>query len=188
MSSSGDKENGDDEDGALWAHVTRDIEPFHDQEAPPAPEQRASTKKKKTGAAQQVSRDVSAVKSSESRAASGYEVDGRTAQRIRQGKMPIEARLDLHFMTQDEARMALERFIVNSYEQGRRHVLVITGKGSRGAKDDKDWMQERPGVLKRRVPDWLAETPLREIVLQFHKARPQHGGDGALYILLRRKR
>jgi len=92
--------------------------------------------------------------------------------------MPIEARLDLHGMTQDEAHRALDRFIPAMREDGRRAVLIITGKGTR----------EGGGVLRQAVPRWLDEARLRPHVLAIEEARPQHGGAGALYVLLRRKR
>ena len=105
-------------------------------------------------------------------------LDKRTDERLRRGQMEIEARLDLHGMTQEEAYEALGRFIEAAYAAGRRCVLVITGKGRGGA----------PGVLKSRVPDWLREEKLAAVILQTHCARPQDGGGGALYVLLRRQR
>ncbi|HZT51901.1 MAG TPA: Smr/MutS family protein [Stellaceae bacterium] len=111
------------------------------------------------------------------RAAPTPGLDKRSAQRLRRGEMPIEARLDLHGMTQDEAHRALERFIPAQREAGRRAVLIITGKGTGG-----------DGVLRRSVPRWLAEARCRPHVLATAPARPQHGGDGALYVLLRRTR
>lgn len=107
----------------------------------------------------------------------GKDVDRRTAERLRKGKMEIEATLDLHGMTQAEARDALTRFIQSSHKKGRRCVLVITGKGLLG----------RPGVLKTKVPEWLAAEPLEPLVLMTAAAR-KHGGEGAIYVLLRRER
>lgn len=92
--------------------------------------------------------------------------------------MAIEGSLDLHGLTQDAAHTALWRFITGSAEQGRRCVLVITGKGNR----------DGIGVLRLQVPRWLNESTLRPLVLAFVGARPQHGGDGALYVLLKRRR
>jgi DNA-nicking Smr family endonuclease len=93
--------------------------------------------------------------------------------------MPIEARIDLHGMTQSEAHRVLTGFITGQQAAGRRCVLVITGKG-RG--------KQGAGILRESVPRWLNEGPLRERVLAFDYARPQDGGEGALYVLLRRKR
>lgn len=105
-------------------------------------------------------------------------VDRRTADRFRRGKLPIDGRLDLHGLYQDAAHAALNDFIASSAATGRRVVLVITGRGSR----------EGSGVLRARLPDWLNQPPCRAHVLAFNRAQPQHGGDGAFYVLLKRRR
>lgn len=104
-------------------------------------------------------------------------VDRASAERLKRGKRAIEARLDLHGMTQSEAYRALAGFIVKSRIAGRRCVLVITGRGRLGS-----------GILKQAVPRWLAEPELRQHVLAMSPAQPQHGGPGALYLLLKRVR
>ncbi len=88
----------------------------------------------------------------------------------------IEARLDLHGYTQDRARTALERFLARAWDEGFRAVLVITGKGAMG-----------DGVLRRMTPEWLAAPHLRHIVAGVSEAHRQHGGEGALYVALKRK-
>ena len=105
-------------------------------------------------------------------------LDRRSTQRLKRGQLPIEARLDLHGMTREAAHAALNAFLRFSQHEGRRAVLVITGKG--GAGDS--------GVLRRAVPRWLHEGGNRERVLAYSSARPQHGGEGAIYVLLRRQR
>lgn len=106
-------------------------------------------------------------------------LDRRSADRLRRGRMEIEARLDLHGLTQAAAQPALEAFLAKAQRRGLRCVLVITGKGRSG---------EDPGVLRRMVPRWLAEPPNSTRVLALAPARVQHGGGGALYVLLRRLR
>ena len=106
-------------------------------------------------------------------------VDRRTAERLRRGRLSVEATLDLHRHTQDEAHRALMGFITDAAAEGRRCVLVITGKGA---------LSEGGGVLRRQVPHWLNQQPCRECVLAIAEARPEHGGAGALYVLLRRRR
>ena len=119
-------------------------------------------------------------------AASG--IDRRTAQRLVRGQFCIEDRIDLHGMTQDEARRALGRFIKRAAADGMRCVLVITGKGS-PRDDDNGFMQDREiGILRRSLPRWLALPGLRELVVAYHNAKPKDGGDGAFYVLLRRRR
>lgn len=106
-------------------------------------------------------------------------LDKRTAQRLRRGQIHIDAKLDLHGMTQTEAQKALKQFLSQAHDFGQRCVLVITGKGalSRGG-----------GVLRKMVPLWLNQFPNRNHILSFSYSRPSDGGTGALYILLKRKR
>ena len=111
-------------------------------------------------------------------------VDKKTQQKMRRGQIEIEGRLDLHGMYQDEAFRALERFLARSQAAGKTCVLVITGKGTRPGGPGG----ERIGVLRRAVPGWLNRAGLRERVRSFREAAPNHGGSGALYVLLRRAR
>jgi len=104
-------------------------------------------------------------------------LDKRTGERMKKGEMVIDGRIDLHGLIQDAAHGALRRFVLTSAEMGRRCLLVITGKGREGG-----------GVLRREVPRWLNEPSLRGVVLAFSYAQPKHGGDGALYVLLKRRR
>jgi len=106
-------------------------------------------------------------------------VDRRTVERMRRGKLPIDARLDLHGSYQDAAQADLNAFIASCAATGCRTVLVITGKGS---------VREGGGILRRRLPDWLNQPACRPHVLAFAAARPEHGGSGAFYVLLRRPR
>jgi len=106
-------------------------------------------------------------------------IDRRTAERLRKGRMDIDRRLDLHGMTQDAAHAALDRAVASAWREGLRMLLVITGKGS--AKDGG-------GVLRRNLPRWLAVGANAPRVLRIEPARPQHGGAGAFYVLLRRQR
>ena len=106
-------------------------------------------------------------------------VDKRSGERLRRGKLPIEACIDLHGMTQAEAHRAVADFIDRQQAAGKRCVSVITGKGIyRGG----------VGILKEAVPRWLNEPGIRRHILAFSHAQPKDGGTGALYILLRRTR
>jgi DNA-nicking Smr family endonuclease len=89
---------------------------------------------------------------------------------------PIGARLDMHGLDQDQARATLEGFIRRAYDDGHRAVLVITGKGKVGH-----------GVLKQRTPEWLAGPGVRELIAGVSTADQRHGGEGALYVALKRK-
>lgn len=114
-------------------------------------------------------------------------LDKKVENRLRRGRLDPEARIDLHGMTREAASRALKRFVVSNHSQGRRLLLVITGKGGARSNSEDPFSSER-GVLKRSVPDWLRMPPLAEIVLDTVPAHQRHGGSGALYIYLRRVR
>lgn len=119
----------------------------------------------------------------------GRDVDKRTAEKLRKGKFAIEGRLDLHGYTQDEAQRAIEDFVLRAYQSQKRCVLIITGKGNgKKQNEDTDWTVPAPGVLRRRLPDWLNGPVTSLYVLQFVPAQPKDGGDGAFYVYLRRNR
>ncbi len=101
-------------------------------------------------------------------------IDRRSLEKLRKGQMTVEARLDLHGMSREQAHLALTSFIGIRQGAGNRCVLVVTGKGK--------------GILKGDVPRWLCEGRLKELVLSFSAAQKRDGGDGALYVLLRRQR
>ena len=102
-------------------------------------------------------------------------VDRATAEKVKRGRYPVAGRLDLHGLTQIEAHRALVDFVSGARAAGKRCVLVITGHGRISG-----------GVLKASVPRWLSEPELRRHILATAPAQPQHGGDGALYLLLRK--
>jgi len=104
-------------------------------------------------------------------------IDRANAERLKRGKHKVEAWLDLHGMTQDEAHRALAAFIRGARAAGKRCVLVITGRGNIGR-----------GVLKSAVPRWLEEPEFRPHLLAIATAQPRDGGNGALYVMLRRTR
>ncbi|WP_033070312.1 Smr/MutS family protein [Thalassospira australica] len=109
-------------------------------------------------------------------------IDRSTANKFQKGKMSIDGRIDLHGMTQDVAHNALNAFIEDSWRAGKRCVLVITGKGSRPDE------YGRTGLLRQRTPQWLSAPRLRSRILAIHQAQIQHGGAGAFYVLLKRRR
>ncbi len=106
----------------------------------------------------------------------------RERSRLAKGRNAIDARLDLHGMTQARAHRRLIAFLHGAYADGATFVLVITGKGRASAAEP-----ER-GVLRRQVPLWLALPDLRGMVVGFEQAHIGHGGEGALYVRLRRAR
>ena len=114
------------------------------------------------------------------------QLDGRTHARLRRGKLRPEGRIDLHGMTLAQAHPALTRFLLTAHADGKRLVLVITGKGK--DRDDGGIMPVRRGILRHQVPDWVRTAPLNTIVLQLTPAHFRHGGDGAYYVYLKRAR
>ena len=112
----------------------------------------------------------------------------RLRQRVARGQTMIDARLDLHGMTQTQAHAALLHFLTRAQAQGAKLALVVTGKGAgagigaaRSAASDR-------GVLRRQVPLWLSLPEFRRFVVSFEQAHGSHGGEGALYLRLRRSR
>ncbi len=113
-------------------------------------------------------------------------MDKRAHANLRRGKTRPEARIDLHGMTVDRAHGVLTGFILRAHSQGKRLVLVITGKGKRT--DDDGPIPVRQGVLRHNVPHWLQIPPLAQVVMQVSEAHGRHGGGGAYYVYLRRPR
>ncbi|MSP94489.1 MAG: DNA mismatch repair protein MutS [Alphaproteobacteria bacterium] len=100
-------------------------------------------------------------------------IGGHDDARLRRGRGEPEARLDLHGMTQDAAYRASVRFLMGARAEGQRLVLVITGKG---------------GILRGQLPLWLGQGDLKPLVGGVAEAHARHGGAGAYYVTLRRKR
>jgi DNA-nicking Smr family endonuclease len=111
----------------------------------------------------------------------------RLKQRVARGREAIDARLDLHGLTQQQAHTALLRFLHRAQADGVRIALVVTGKGATKGAGKGTSTYER-GVLKRQVPVWLSLPEFRSLVVGFEDAHVGHGGEGALYVRLRRSR
>jgi DNA-nicking Smr family endonuclease len=181
------------EDAELWQRLTAAVAPLHPEarKQPPRPKPaktEAAPKSVQPAPAKLLPAPPPSLPLVRKRAIAG--LDQRKADRLRRGELEIDARLDLHGMTQDAAHASLENFLHRAVAQNRRCVLVITGKGSPRRQDDQSSgvMPVRSGVLRSAVPRWLAEPNLRALIVAIHPAAPQHGGDGALYVLLKRKR
>ena len=179
--------NADEAD--LWRHVMKDVERLPGREFQSTPSRDNSLRPLvRPGAAKPPvvpvfpkdppSRPVPAMPPLSHGESTG--LDRKTLTRMRQGKLSVEGRLDLHGMTQEEAHSALLSFILSASSRGKRCVLVITGKGLR--------QDGEVGILRRNVPHWLNRAPLRSQILAFSYAHRKDGGEGALYVLLKRKR
>jgi DNA-nicking Smr family endonuclease len=170
-----------DEEHALWSSVARSLKPLRlaktaktAKTAAPAP-QAAGDKPAAAPRVEPQRQSPPATKSPPLAA-----LDHRLKQRVARGRDAIDARIDLHGMTQNEAHGALRRFLRQAQANGAKMVLVVTGKGMRSASEG--------GVLKRQVPMWLALPEFRPVIVGFDDAHVSHGGQGALYVRLRRQR
>ncbi len=113
--------------------------------------------------------------------------DRHDAKAIRRGRIAIAARVDLHGMTQERAHVTLTRFLKKCAAEGSRCVLVITGKGGKPSEADNPYAQFGAGVLRTALPHWLEAPELAPLVIASAPAAPRDGGDGARYVLLRRR-
>ncbi|WP_299619209.1 Smr/MutS family protein [uncultured Tateyamaria sp.] len=118
--------------------------------------------------------------------AAKVQMDRKSFEQMKRGKLRPEGKIDLHGMTLDRAHPALTRFILSAQADGKRLVLVVTGKGKQ--RDDGGPIPVRFGVLRHQVPQWLAMPPLSSAVLQVTQAHLRHGGGGAYYVYLRKRR
>lgn len=176
-----------EDDDKLWGRFTDGIVPIdRDDVLPPANEPGRAGRRKKGGETS-LPEILPVSGAGSSGPAQGFELDKRTEDRLRSGKMPIDGRIDLHGMTQAQAHRALGFFVREAHGAGKRCLLVITGKG-RGEAEPEHWMEQESGVLRRRVPEWLGQGDLADKVLKVFPAIPRHGGAGAVYVYLRRVR
>jgi DNA-nicking Smr family endonuclease len=113
-------------------------------------------------------------------------MDHGAHRKMLRGKLTPEARIDLHGMTLSQAHPVLTRFILDAYDDGRRLVLVITGKGK--DRDEGDPIPIRRGLLRHQVPGWLRAPPIGALVLDIRTAHRRHGGSGAYYVYLKKRR
>lgn len=190
MSRRGRRRTLDEKERALWDQVTRSVTPLRPQPAsadtpepepepapPPAaePPERAAAPRRTAAAVA-----VPAVPPLAT-------LEPKARRRLARGAA-VDARLDLHGLTQAAAHRRLRQFLKEAQAGGLSVVLVITGKGERGAAvADLGIFEGARGVLRRAVPLWLAEPDLRAIVVGFEEAGRRHGGEGALYVRIRRR-
>lgn len=173
-----------DDEKKLWSVVARSVRPLKpgqvvEEPVPAGPERRPEPPRLKKAPPV-----VPASPAAKPASPPLTRLDRRTRRRIGRGSEPIEGRIDLHGMTQARAHDALAGFLRAAQARDAKLVLVITGKGVRA---DRDPFAER-GVLKRQVPLWLKQPEFRDLVLGVEGAGVGHGGEGALYVRLRKRR
>ena len=173
----------------LWRHVAQTVRPIKSKRrpvppkepVPSAPPAKAKAAKPAAPAAPPAKPQPPAAPAKPHALTHGlsHGIDRRQAERFRKGKLAIEGKIDLHGRTQQDAHDDLLAFLRRAHAAGKRNVLVVTGKGMTTSKT---------GILRQAVPRWLNEPAFRALVLAFDYAEPQHGGEGALYVLMKRVR
>jgi len=173
-----------EEERVLWGRITRSVAPLRRRPVLAEPVDGAATTGKPKPKAPANAHGATRAGIAAPKPVPRLEpLDRRLKQRLARGIVEIDARIDLHGRTQSEAYAALLRFLRNAQANGAKFVLVITGKGARVR---EEWSER--GVLKRQVPLWLKLPEFRAFVIGFEDAHVGHGGEGALYVRLRRAR
>jgi len=173
------------EEKRLWSHVARHVKPMQGKALPPEPEPEAKPTTISATAVTKLPPALPPLPLKKPALPPIAPVERKTLQALRRGRKDVDSVIDLHGMRQEEAHFALLSFLHRAQGSGHALVLVITGKG--GAAINNGLFEER-GVLRRMVPHWLRLPDLRHLVIGFEEASPQHGGSGALYVRLRRRR
>jgi DNA-nicking Smr family endonuclease len=182
MPASPRKRHLSEEERALWESVARQVKPLRKKPrvakhaASPAAEPPAA----RPAATPRPTTSVQPPKHSKPATPPLAPLGRREKSRLSRGRNEIDARLDLHGMTQTRAHRALHGFLQRAHSDGLTFVLIITGKGKVGGSE-----AER-GVLRRQVPQWLGLPEFRSLVVGFEEAHIGHGGEGALYVRIRR--
>jgi DNA-nicking Smr family endonuclease len=175
-----------DEERALWESVAKQTKPLRKKPraakppaAPPDPEMPPAVKPLASLKVFPLTKNSRAPKPEAPAAPPLAPLGRRERSQLSRGRKQIDARLDLHGMTQTRAHRALSGFLQRAHSDGLTFVLVITGKGRIGADSER-------GVLRRQVPQWLSLPEFRSLVVGFEEAHIGHGGEGALYVRIRR--
>ena len=198
MKKSGGQKKGalSPEDRALWAKVTKTMTPLHpdrtdisDTNDPDAAEAKPPLAIRPSPARTQTAIRTPAQNGSPPQHLPLHRLEDRYRRRIARGLQPIDARIDLHGLTQRQAHERLRTFLYSAQSKGHKLVLVITGKGVQRSYDSYGMeIRNEQGVLRRLVPQWLSMPEMRHIVVGYEEAHTTHGGSGALYVRIRRRR
>lgn len=189
-------QSGTSDDHDLWAEVTKTVTPADREDVMPLakqprhPSEAKNTAKKarqKKAPVTSAHRPIASkstlgtpVHPADLRSAEPYMragIDNASARRLVKGVFEIDDQIDLHGQTEAQAHRQLQQFILRASSRQLRTLLIITGKGAQGM-----------GVLRRKVPEWLKDEPLKSHILAISQASPKDGGSGALYVRLRRQR
>jgi DNA-nicking Smr family endonuclease len=174
-----------EEERSLWESVAKQVKPLRKKSRAAKPQAAEPSKESAATRSKAPPRPITPVsppKPSKPAVPPLVTLGRRERSKLSRGKSEIDARIDLHGMTQVRAHHALLGFLQRAHHDGLTFVLVITGKGAVGGMDS-----ER-GVLRRQVPQWLSLPEFRSLVVGFEQAHIGHGGEGALYVRIRRSR
>jgi DNA-nicking Smr family endonuclease len=172
-----------EEERALWESVAKQTKPLRKKPRAAKPEtvEAAPVPKAVTPPLPMSAKILPAPKPEAPAAPPLAPLGRRERSQLSRGKKQIDARLDLHGMTQTRAHHVLSGFLQRAHHDGLTFVLIITGKGKMGVESER-------GVLRRQVPHWLSLPEFRSLVVGFEEAHIGHGGEGALYVRIRRAR
>ena len=187
--SMGKRGRGDDDDAVLWEKVAESAAPLKRgrNAAPKTAKAAAPVATAKPLRSPRPSQPVPRVPKP-SHVPRAEALDRQTSRQLDKGRLEVEARLDLHGMRQRDAHAQLRRFLKTAQARGLKHVLVITGKGADQAASKSFYEEDERGVLRNAVPHWLAEPDFAALVVSFSPAPRRLGGEGALYVRLRRRK
>jgi len=175
-----------EEEETLWTGVVRAIKPLRPTK--PAAKKSAAIRERTSAPPSAVAPPAPLVAPSPAKSPPLAPFDRRFKQRVARGREAIDIRIDLHGMTQSQAHAALLRFMRRAQTGGARVALIVTGKGTGKVTGKSGDAESERGVLRRQVPLWLALPEFRPFVVGFESAHVSHGGQGALYVRLRRPR
>jgi DNA-nicking Smr family endonuclease len=187
----GKRGQGDDDDEALWEKVAGTASPLkrgRDALVPKPAKVATPVAKAKPQRPAPVIMPVPKPAPKPSHVPRAAPLDRQTSRQLDKGRLEVEARLDLHGMRQRDAHAQLRRFLKTAQARGLKHVLVITGKGAEQTASRSFYEEDERGVLRNAVPHWLADPEFASLVVSFSPAPRRLGGEGALYVRLRRPR
>jgi DNA-nicking Smr family endonuclease len=187
----GGRGQGDDDDAALWAKVAGTALPLkrgRNARTPKPAKIAAPVAKAKPPKAPQPTRPAPKPALRPAHVPRAAPLDRQTSRQLDKGRLEVEARLDLHGMRQRDAHAQLRRFLKTAQARGLKHVLVITGKGADQAASRSFYEEDERGVLRNAVPHWLSGPEFAALVVSYSPAPRRLGGEGALYVRVRRPR
>ena len=182
------------EERALWSRVAKSVTPISPDRVrnleEPAPAKPPAAPKPGMETAARAY-DTGLQPPTRQRAPAAYDPplphDRSGEKRVRRGRLDLDGRIDLHGLTQAQALRSLRHFLQMAHASGYRTVLVITGKGFKSReREAAPWeVVEEPGVLRRKLPEWLCLPEFSQYVSGFATSHARHGGSGAFYVTLR---